>query len=204
MPGSPGRRGSPALPGPFSPPTPPDVGTNAPTQPPWGGEQDAACSGALQSAIQLSDAGRRHGTFPRVFFLHKHTREALQGGMHELRTGGRGAPCAPVSELLAGAAAPGERHWVLLQRKDIQKGLILHPWAHRAAHPGWVTHGSGGPRLGTNSLWKPSTLCCTKASKGTSCPQAGVGGGHLALGQWQRPSGSPQGQEINQLSLFLN
>lgn len=107
--GSPGGRGNPAPLGPSLPPGLPDVNKDTHSHA-LRGEQDVApvCRGMLQNVIQLSNAGRRHETFPHDFFLHEHTREALQGGMHEPRTGGRGALRAPGSELLTAAAVPGQ------------------------------------------------------------------------------------------------
>lgn len=142
----------------------------------------------LQSTTRLSNAGRRHETFPRDCSLHKHPGEALQG-VHKLR------------EPLAQSRSQG-RHHQGVRVKGIPEGL-LRAQARRAAHQAG-TRGSGAPRPGTNSPPCPSSAPPAKAKRGYALSPGAGPCWTPGLVQRQRPSGPPQRQEINQLSLFLN
>lgn len=169
----------------WEPSRPPGCPMPAGTPPPWGERAAAAARRAEpQSVIHLSKAGGRCETFPRDRFLHGHPREALQRGCTSRGAAGAGLH-EPRLRATGGAAAP-----LRGQRRVSERGLSARG-AHRAAQPGW---GRGRGRICFH----------TKAKQGLELSPGWGPRWAPGLVQWQRPSGSPQRQEINQLSPFLN
>lgn len=156
------------------------------TPPPWGERAAAPARRAEpQSVIHLSEAGGRCETFPRDRFLHGHPREALQRGCTSRGAAGAGLHEPPAQSRWRGCGTAASA------ATGVREGLIRCARARRAAQPGW------GP--GRGRIWLRA-----KAKQGLELSPGWGPRWAPGLVQWQRPSGSPQRQEINQLSPFLN